>query len=147
MESGVAKFTKLSKTSRMTRRTLPCINCLKIDTAKNRISLHVNDIVPIGFDSLRGFQICDKNRHANPIAPLAKNRNIMHVARKRSKRLRMSQGSILHTQNLYLRHGTQPTKNRKYLHVALEKCHRDQYYARTNYVCSILSNESPIIVS
>jgi len=36
-------------------RTLPHVNCLKIDTAKNRISLHVNDIILIGFNFLQGF--------------------------------------------------------------------------------------------
>jgi hypothetical protein len=129
----------------MTRRTPPCINCLKIDTAKNRISSHVNDIILIGFDFLRGFQICDQNRHASPGAPPAKNRNIMHVTRKRSKRLRMSQGSILHTQNLNLRLGAQPAKNRKFLHVTrksaigLRIMQGPTLYAQN---CSKLSTES-----
>jgi hypothetical protein len=38
--------------------------------------------------------------------------------RRRSKRLRMSQGSIICTQNLNLGLGAQTAKNRKFLHVA-----------------------------
>jgi hypothetical protein len=94
----------------MTRRTPPCVICLKIDTAKNRMSSHVNDIILIEFDFPRGFQICDQNRHASPGAPPAKNRNTACHPGKRSKRLRMSQGSILHTQNLNLRPGAQLLK-------------------------------------
>jgi hypothetical protein len=41
-------------------------------------------------------------------------------SRKRSKRLRMSQGSIICAQNLHLGHGAQTAKNRKFLHVALK---------------------------
>jgi hypothetical protein len=39
-------------------------------------------------------------------------------SRKRSKRLRMSQGSIICAQNLNLGPGAQTAKNRKFLHVA-----------------------------
>jgi hypothetical protein len=38
-------------------------------------------------------------------------------SRKRFKRLRMSQGSIICAQNLNLGHGAQTIKNRKFLHV------------------------------
>jgi hypothetical protein len=39
-------------------------------------------------------------------------------SRKKSKRLIMSQGSIMHAQNLNLGLGAQTAKNRKFLHVA-----------------------------
>jgi hypothetical protein len=94
----------------MTRKTLPCAKCLKINTSNNKICLHVNDIILIGFSFPRGIQICHQNQHVSPSAPPTKNRHIMHVTRKRSKRLRMSQGSKLHTQTLKLRPKAQPAK-------------------------------------
>jgi hypothetical protein len=78
---------------------------------------------------------------------LLKIENVDKSSQKRSKRLELSQGSILYAQNLDLRPGAQPAKNRKYLHDPQKKCHRAQYHARTNTVCSKLSNESPVIVS
>ena len=47
---------------------------------------------------------------------LLKIENADKSSQKKSKRLRMSQGSILHTQILDLSPGAQTTKNRKYLH-------------------------------
>jgi hypothetical protein len=47
---------------------------------------------------------------------LLKIENVDKSPRKSSKRLKLSQGSILHTQNPNLRLGAQPAKNRKYLH-------------------------------
>jgi hypothetical protein len=44
--------------------------------------------------------------------------NVPHHPRKRSKRLWMSQGSILHIQNLNPGPEAKPAKNRKFLHVA-----------------------------
>jgi hypothetical protein len=129
----------------MTRRTLPCVNYLKITTAKNGMCLHVIDIILIGFGFLRGFQIRDQNRHASPSASPAKNINLMHVTQNRSKRLKMSQGSLPHTHNLNLRLETQLAKNRKFLHVARKSViepiimHGPSLYAQN---CSIFSTVS-----
>jgi hypothetical protein len=114
---SLLKFRKLSKTSMMTRGTPPCVMCLIINSIKNRMSSHVNDIILIKFNFLREFQICNQNQHASPGAPPTKNRNTMHVIEKRSKRLKTCQGSVLHTQNLNLRLGSQAAKSRKFLHV------------------------------
>jgi hypothetical protein len=89
---SLLKFRKLSKTSRMIRGTPPCVMCLRINTIKNRLSSHVNDIILIEFNFLREFQICNQNQHASPGAPPTKNRNTMHVTGKRSKRHRTCQG-------------------------------------------------------
>jgi hypothetical protein len=51
-----------------------------------------------------------------PVLHLLNIKNANKSSRKRSKRLKMSQGSILPSQNPDLRPGAQPTKNRKYLH-------------------------------
>jgi hypothetical protein len=44
------KNKKSPNMSGTTRRPLPNIVCLKISTAKNRISSHVNENILIGFD-------------------------------------------------------------------------------------------------
>jgi hypothetical protein len=44
------KNRKTPNMSKTTRRPLPNIVCLKIDTAKNRILSHVNENILIGFD-------------------------------------------------------------------------------------------------
>jgi hypothetical protein len=77
---------------------------------------------------------------------LLKIENVDKSSWERSKRFRMSQGSILYAQNLDLRLEAQPAKNRKYLHDPRGKCRRAQYHARTNIVCSKLSNESLVTV-
>jgi hypothetical protein len=62
-------------------------------------------------------------------------------SRKRSKRLRMSQGSIICAQNLNLGPGAQTAKNRKFLHVArkvlsgLESCKDHPCMLRTAPNC------------
>jgi hypothetical protein len=55
-----------------------------------------------------------------PVLNLLNIVNCATLSRKRSKRLWMSQGSILHAQNLNLGPGAKPAKNRKFLHVAQE---------------------------
>jgi hypothetical protein len=52
---------------------------LKIDTAKNRKSSHVHDIILIGFDFPQGIRIHNQNRHASPGAQPAKNRNLCQI--------------------------------------------------------------------
>jgi hypothetical protein len=84
-------FKKPSKMLRMTRRTPPHVNYLKINTAKNRISLYVNDIILIEFDFL--------NLNLGPRAYPTKNRKFLHVARKSVIGHRIMQGPILYAQN------------------------------------------------
>jgi hypothetical protein len=69
----------------MTSRTPPCVRCLKIDIAKNRMCSHVNDTILIGFDFSRGFQIRNFNWHASPGVLRDKIRNLMHVTWNMSK--------------------------------------------------------------
>jgi hypothetical protein len=76
-----------------------------------------------------------------------KNINIDNSYGKRSKRLKMCQGSIFYAHNPNFRPRSQPAKNRKYMHDPEKKCHRAQYNARTNIVFSKLSNESSITIS
>jgi hypothetical protein len=102
---------------RMTRRTPPHVNCLKIDTAKNRISSHVNDIILIGFNFPKDSKSTIRIDMRALVLNLLKIEICDKSSRKRSKRLRMSQGSILRAQNLNLGPGAQPAKNRKFLHV------------------------------
>jgi hypothetical protein len=78
------KNMKRPKMSGTARRTLPNIVHLKIGTAKNRISSHVNENGLIGFDFLQGTQICARNHHLNPGTPTAKNSKCLHVVRKGS---------------------------------------------------------------
>jgi hypothetical protein len=100
----------------MTRRTPPCVKCLKIDTAKNRISPHVNDIILIDSIFREDSKYAIRIDMRALVLHLLKIENADKSSRKRSKRLRMSQGSILYAQNPDLRPGAQPAKNRKYLH-------------------------------
>jgi hypothetical protein len=97
----------------MTRRTLPCVWHLKIDTAKNRKSLH----------SI--FRKESKSEIRIYMQALVLNLLKIEIYEKsswkRSKRLRMFQGSIICAQNLNLRPGTQTTKNRKFMHVARKR--------------------------
>jgi hypothetical protein len=56
-----------------TWRTLPNIVCLKIDTAKHRISSHVNENILIEFNFQWEIQIHDQNHHLRLGTPTAKN--------------------------------------------------------------------------
>ena len=56
---------------------------LKIDTAKNRKSLHVHDIILIGFDFPQGIQIRNQNQHASPGAQPTKNINMCQIIPKK----------------------------------------------------------------
>jgi hypothetical protein len=132
---------------RMTRRTPPHVNCLKIDTAKNRMSLHVNDIILIGFDFPKDSKSAIRIDMRALVLNLLKIEICDKSSRKRSKRLRMSQGSILHAQNLNLGPGAQPAKNRKFLHVTekvssgLESCKDQPCMLKTAPNCQVtLSN-------
>jgi hypothetical protein len=89
-----------------------------VSTAKNINSLHVHDIILIGFIFPQGIQIHNQNRHASPGAQPAKTRNMSQIIPERSKRLRLSQGSIICAQNVNIGQGAQTAKNRKFLHVA-----------------------------
>jgi hypothetical protein len=90
--SSHPKNMKRPKMSETARRTLPNIVRLKIGTAKNRISSHVNENGLIGFDFLQGTQICAQNHHLNPGTPTAKNSKCSHVVRKRLTGIVSSQG-------------------------------------------------------
>ena len=95
----------------ITRRKPPHVNYLKIEcTCKSMISYSLDSIFHKESESairidMRAFvlnllkiEICDES------------------ARKRSKRLRMSQGSTICAHNLNLVPGAQTAKNRKFLH-------------------------------
>jgi len=79
--SGFAQPMTCAITSRnvseTTGRNMPNIVCLKIETAKKRISLHINENILIVFNFQWGTQICDQNHHMRLGTPTAKNSKLL----------------------------------------------------------------------
>jgi hypothetical protein len=113
--------------SRMTKRTLPCVNCLKIDTVTLlKIECTCMSVISYSSDSIfhEDYKSAIRIDMRSLVLYLLKIEITDKSPRKRYKRLRMSQGSILHTQNPDLRPRVQPAKNRKLLHVVLKSAIR-----------------------
>jgi hypothetical protein len=91
---------------------------LTIDTAKNRKSSHVHDIILIGFDFHKESESAIRIDMRALVLNLLKTKICDESSRKSSKRLIMSQGSIICAQNMNLGPEAQTAKNRKFSHVA-----------------------------